>query len=134
MAVAIFLKALPLWVAILILAIINGTLREKALIPAIGTFGGFVASGIILSCCIFSIAFFAAPWYGRLTSSQFWLIGLFWLLLTLIFEFGFGRFGQHKQWAELLQAYTFKGGNIWPIVLVATLVSPWLAARLRGLV
>jgi hypothetical protein len=133
MPVAVLLKALVLWIAIVVLAILNGALREKMLIPAIGTFAGLVASGIILSICIVSVAFFTAPWYSPLPSSQYWLIGLFWLLLTLLFEFSFGRFVQHKDWAQLLQAYTFKGGNIWPVVLAVTFLSPWLAARLRGL-
>jgi len=134
MAVSVWLKALVLWFAILVLAILNGTLREKALIPAVGSFGGFIASGAILSGCIFAVALFAAAWYGQLSSAQWLLVGLFWLLLTLAFEFGFGRLVQHKPWAELLEAYTFKGGNIWPLILVATLISPWLAAKLRGLV
>jgi len=133
MPVAVLLKALVLWIAILVLAILNGTLREKALIPAMGTFGGLFASGIVLSVCIVLVAFLAVPWYRPLASSQYWLIGLFWLLLTVLFEFSFGRFVQHKDWAQLLQAYTFKGGNIWPVVLAVTLLSPWLAARLRGL-
>ena len=132
MPVAVLLKALFLWIGILVLAILNGDLREKALIPAMGTFGALIASGIVLSVCIGLVAFFAAPWYSPLPSSQYWLIGLFWLILTLLFEFSFGRFVQHKDWTELLQAYTFKGGNIWPVVLAVTLLSPWLAARLRG--
>ena len=133
MAVSAWRKAFALWLAILILAMLNGALREEALIPAIGPFGAFIASGTILSGCIFVVAFIAVPWYGRLSSAQWWLIGLFWLLLTLAFEFGFGRFVQHMPWAELLQAYTFEGGNIWPLVLAAALVSPWLAAKWRGL-
>ena len=133
MPIAVLLKALVLWMGILVLAMLNGTLREKALIPAMGTFAGLIASGIVLSACIVLVAYLAAPWYGPLGSSQVWLIGLFWLVLTLFFEFGFGRFVQHKDWAQLLQAYTFKGGNLWPVVLAVTLISPWLGARLRGL-
>jgi hypothetical protein len=130
----VWLKAFALWFGILILAVLNGTLREKILVPAVGTFGAALASGIILSVCVFLVAFAAAPWYGRLPSLQWLLIGLFWLLLSLVFEFGFGRLARHQTWLELLQAYTFKGGNIWPLVLVATLIAPWLSAKWRGLV
>ena len=134
MVISIWVKALALWFIILAIAMINGALREKTLIPLMDAFAGLIASGLILSGCIFLVAFFAANWYGRLRSSQYWVIGMFWLCLTLVFEFGFGRFVQHKDWPDLLSAYTFSGGNIWPIVLVVTLVSPWVAARLRGLV
>jgi len=125
-------KAFVLWLAILLLAILNGALREAVLIPAFGAFAGLIASGVLLSLLVFAVAFAAAPWYGPLPSSQWWLIGALWLLLTVAFEFGFGRLVQHKPWPELLDAYTFRGGNIWPLVLVVVFVSPWLAATLRG--
>jgi hypothetical protein len=126
------MKAMALWFAILPLAILNGMLREHALIPALGSASGFIASGIILSGCIFLVALAAAPWYGALTTRRWWLVGVLWLLLTLLFEFGFGRVVQHRTWAELFEAYRFRGGNLWPVVLAATLVSPWLAAKARG--
>jgi hypothetical protein len=132
MTATILLKVFTVWLTILIIAIINGILRETLLIPSLGAFRALIASGIILSCCIFLLALFATPWYGRLTASQYWIIGFLWLSLTLVFEFSFGRLVQHKSWSELLQPYMFTGGNIWPIVLVITLASPWVAARLRG--
>lgn len=130
---AVLFKVLVVWVTVLLLAVINAALREQALIPAMGAIGGLITSGIILCACIFLVAFLAAPWYGQLRPLQYWVAGLVWLCLTLIFELGFGRFVQHKEWAELFQAYTFKEGNIWPVVLVATLIAPWLTARVRGL-
>ena len=37
-----------------------------------------------------------------------------------------------KYSGELLDAYTFEGGNIWPLVLLATLLAPRLAGRRLG--
>ncbi len=125
---------MALWSAILVLAILNGILREKVLIPALGSFTGFLVSGAVLSFCIFLVAFAAVPWYGPLAIHHWLKVGLFWLLLTLTFEFSFGLFVQNKTWAELFDAYTFRGGNIWPIVLVATFISPWVAAKIRGFI
>lgn len=130
---AVWVKAFALWFAILILAMLNGALREKALIPALGSPGAFAVSGIILSACIFTVAFIAAPWYGRLSTAHWLLVGAFWVVLTLVFEFGFGRLVQNKPWPELFEAYRFKGGNIWPLVLIATLLSPLLAGKWRRL-
>ena len=127
------LKALALWLAILALAIANGLLREKILIPSLGSTTGLVSSGILLSAGILLVAWAGAPWYGSLTSWQWMLVGAFWLGLTLMFEFGFGRLVQHKTWGEMLEAYTFKDGNIWPLVLLVTLVAPWLVAKIKGL-
>ena len=134
MSAAVWAKAGALWLAILVFAMLNGTLREKLLVPSLGSFPALLLSGILLSGCIFVVALLAAPWYGRLPSAQWLALGALWLAMTLAFEFGFGRFVQHKPWAEILEAYTFKGGNLWPAVLVVALISPWLAAKLRALV
>jgi hypothetical protein len=128
----VLLKAIALWVVVLVCAVLNGALREKVLFPAVGSFAGLICSGLILSACIFLVSLLGAPWYGRLHSSQWVLLGLFWVALTMLFEFTFGRLVQHQTWQELLQAYTFKGGNIWPVVLLTTGTSPWVAAKVRG--
>ena len=131
MAFPVTLKVVAWWLAILVLAILNGGLREGFLIPAFGTFTAFIASGLTLSLLILAVAFIAVPSFGALSAAGYWRVGLSWLTMTLVFEFSFGLLVQHKEISELLQAYTFKGGNTWPVVLASTLASPRLAAYLR---
>lgn len=125
-------KSLAVWFGILVFAMVNGAIREKLLIPTFGPFAGQVVSGIALSGFIFLAAVIAVRWVGRLRELHYWMVGLYWLALTLVFEFGFGHWVQHKDWSELLDAYTFQGGNIWPLVLITTLVAPWAAASVIG--
>jgi hypothetical protein len=127
------LKAVAVWAAILVLANLNGLAREFALAPLLGAVGGRLASGVLLCAIIFLVAYVAAPWLGRAGAAQWWGIGALWLGLTLAFEFGIGL-AQQQDLSKLLAAYTFEGGNIWPVVLLAALVAPWLAARSRGLI
>ena len=54
--------------------------------------------------------------------------------MTVMFEFLFGLLVARKSWVDLLQAYDITAGNLWLLVLVVIAVSPFLAARLRGLV
>lgn len=128
------LKSLAVWLVLVVVAILNGTLRERALIPALGRTRGLQVSGVVLSLLIFLVSLLAVPWFGRLGAAQYWLIGAFWLLLTEAFEFGFGRFVERKSWHELLRAYRLVEGNLWLVVLVVTLASPYLAAKARQLV
>ena len=128
----IALKALAVWVGIVMLAVLNGTLREAVLVPKLGTAAGLVLSGVLLSVLILVVAYLSLPWLGARRPVELLGIGLVWLGLTLVFEFSFGRW-QGKSWPEMLEAYTFKGGNIWPVVLVVTAIAPYLAAKLRGL-
>jgi hypothetical protein len=132
MASIAWMKAAACWCVILVLAVMNGAVREKALIPALGSVGGLVASALGLCACIVVVALLTVPWYGPLAPHQWLFVGVFWLLLTLSFEFAFGRIAQHKTWGELFEAYKFRGGNLWPLVLIVTVISPWLAARIRS--
>ena len=132
MLTIVVLKALAIWTGILVLAVANGILRESVLIPGLGTPAALVLSGLLLSALIIGVAYVSLPWLQISLPVQFWLVGFGWLALTLVFEFSFGIW-QGKSWPVLLEAYTFKGGNIWPVVLATTALAPYLAAKLRGL-
>lgn len=125
------IKALAIWAGILVLAVLNGMLREAILIPKLGTSVGLVLSGLLLSTLIFIMAYLALPWFGSRRPADLVGIGIGWLALTLFFEFTFGLW-QGKSVQIMLEAYTFKGGNIWPVVLAVTALAPYLAAKLRG--
>lgn len=126
------LKAAAVWLIILVCAVLNGALREAVLVPRFGQPAGLMASGLLLSVCILGVSVVLVPWFGRLSTARCLQLGLLWLCMTLLFEFGLGRLVQHKSWSELFEAYTFKGGNLWSVVLVITFLAPLIAARLRG--
>lgn len=125
-------KAFATWLLVLALAFANGAAREGLLIPAFGRAAGLLASGILLSSLIVVVALASIRWIGTSGSAEALRVGIFWLLATLAFEFGFGGLVQGKPMAGMLAAYTFQGGNIWPAVLLVTLLAPLLAHRLRG--
>lgn len=125
-------KALVVWLGILILAVANGVLREAVLLPVLGKPEALILSGILLSVLILAVAYLALPWFGRMPAARYFAIGLGWLCLTLVFEFTFGRLAQGKPWPELLEAYAFRDGNLWPVVLLITAAAPYIAARIRG--
>jgi hypothetical protein len=126
------IKATAVWALILVLAILNGALREAVLLPALGKPWGLTLSGLLLAACIVAVALAFVPRIVRQGGVEPWRIGLRWLVLTLVFEFGFGRLVQGRSWDELLQAYTFADGNLWPLVLVVTAVAPSLAVWRAG--
>ncbi|HYG64288.1 MAG TPA: hypothetical protein VEL74_17050 [Thermoanaerobaculia bacterium] len=128
----LLVKSLAVWLLILVLAIINGAFREAVLLPSLGRPLGLVLSGLLLSVCIIVVACFFVPRMARTERLRPLYLGLLWLGLTLGFEFGFGRLVQRRSWPELLEAYTFKDGNIWPIVLVVTFLAPLLAVWWAG--
>lgn len=131
MLIEVALKALVIWAGIVVLAVANGALRESVLIPRFGTRAALVLSGLVLSALIIGVTYLSLPWLQVDRPVQLWLVGVGWLALTLVFEFSFGLW-QGKSWAELLEAYSFKDGNIWLVVLAVTALAPYIAALLRG--
>ena len=125
-------RALAVWLGILALAIANGALRESVLAPMLGRQPALLASGILLSVVILAVAYGSLPWLGAASVANCIGVGLGWLGLTLAFELTFGHLVQGRPWADLLDAYTFRDGNLWPVVLLVTAVAPCVAARIRG--
>lgn len=126
----LMLKSLIAWLVILGLAVANGVLRESVLVPSLGKPIGLGLSGVLLSMAVALVAYVFVRLMKGFSVADGLRIGVLWLLLTLAFEFGFGRYVQHKSWAELLDAYAFTGGNIWPLVLLVTLLAPAAVAML----
>ena len=126
------LKPVLAWLVILGLAIANGILREEVLIPSLGRTSGLILSGVLLCMLVALVAYGLVRLGPGLTVREGARIGVLWLGLTLAFEFAFGRYVQHKSWGELLDAYAFKDGNVWPVVLAVTLLAPPAAAHLQA--
>lgn len=126
------LPSLVIWALILLGAIANGGLREAVLLPRLGTTPAYLLSGVLLALLILTVTLGCIRWLGVHNASQALRTGAFWLLLTLCFEFGFGLLVQGRPWSDLLQAYTFQDGNLWPLVLLVTLFAPLIAVRIRG--
>ena len=126
-------RALMTWFGILILANINGAVREVWLIPALGPTPRqgvehnhpFCAGvpGELADCHLDRSAH----------TRDALLVGVLWLVLTLAFEFLVGHYVFHKPWAELTEDYHVLRGRIWPLVLLVVLFAPLWAGRLRRL-
>ncbi len=121
-------RTVTVWALVLALAVLNGALREAVLVPQLGNPAGQMISGILLIACIAVVTMLASPWLDARSRRQRLVVGFSWLLLTLVFEFTFG-IARGKPMQEILDAYTFTEGNLWPLVLVATCLAPMLLAR-----
>ena len=127
------IKAIGIWLVFVISAILNGVFREKVLVPAIGTSIALPLSGVILAALVFLVTLMLVPFINSSESTVYFVIGFLWVGLTLSFEFFFGRFVAGKSWPEIMQVLNVKKGDLFIFVLAITAVSPWVAAKLRGI-
>lgn len=118
------------WVPMLFIAIANGALRQftfgKAM-PELRAHQLSTAIGaVLIGLYIYSILRIRPPSSGR----QALAIGVLWLLLTVTFEFAFGRLVVHRPWALLFHDYDLCAGRIWVLFLAWITLSPYLFFRL----
>ncbi|MFN7142013.1 MAG: hypothetical protein ACK4UN_22055, partial [Limisphaerales bacterium] len=100
--------------------------------PWLGSVGGRLVSGMTLSALVLILCVLTIRWIAPASAKQLFWIGVLWFICTVTFEFLFGRLVAQKSWDELLAAYTFKGGNLWPLVLLWISFCPSIAFRVRG--
>ena len=126
-------RALTVWFAIVVLANINGAVREFWLVPQLGQTAGRAASTLILCGLILLLTWLTIEWIRPTTGGESWGIGGLWLGLTLAFEFLGGHFVFRKPWPALLEDYDVSRGRIWILVLITVLLAPFWSARGRRL-
>ena len=126
-------KSLLIWLAIIPLAILNGGFREMVINPLIGEKCGLPLSGVLLCGIVFVLCWFYIPRIGRGTAKTYRIIGLWWIILTVLFETGFGLF-IGDSFAELIKAYDITTGNLWLLVVLFTGTAPWLMAKTKKLI
>ncbi|WP_372882651.1 hypothetical protein [Psychromonas sp.] len=131
--ISIVIKAIGIWLVIVIAAIFNGLFREKILTPLIGARFSLPVSGLLLSLLVLSVAFLFIPLLNEQQQSVYFAVGMLWVALTLAFEFLFGHFVLGKSWQEIILVFDFRKGELFVVVLLITAVSPWLAAKARGI-
>ncbi len=126
------LKYTIAWIPMVFIAIANGAVRQLGY--------GKVLNELYahqVSCLTGIMLFLAYTWclslYWPLESSnQALTIGLIWLVLTIAFEFLFGRYAAGASWRKLLHDYNILQARLWILVLVAVLLAPYVVYRMRS--
>ena len=127
------LRAFAVWCGLLVLALINGAVRELWIRSKLGAWGSHFVSSITLSAAILAVAWATIDWVYVADVADAFVAGGFWLVLTLAFEFLAGHYFFRKSWGELLADYNLLRGRLWLLVLLTTALAPFLTAWQRGL-
>lgn len=131
MTLNLFLKAVMIWFVIALFAIANGIFRESFLVPYLGEAAALPASGVTLSLIIFTITYFSFKLIENNSSKTYLLIGIQWVVMTLLFEFVFGHYAVGKSWLELLEVFHLFEGNLFIVALLVSLFSPLIVSKIR---
>lgn len=122
-----YLRALALWPAFIVVAIMNGLFRESVLNRFAGASAGHILSSVMLALLVIVVTFlFMRRPVAEHTTRELWIVGGMWVVLTIAFEFLFGRYVTRSSWDSLLHEYNILAGRAWVLVLAAVAVAPRL--------
>jgi hypothetical protein len=91
---------------------VHGALRAMFLVPVTGDFRARQIGAIAGSFIVLALAYLLIDWVGAESAAGHLLaVGAFWLVLTLGFEFGLGRYGFGYSWQRILEDYDIRQGG-----------------------
>lgn len=126
-----YLQVTFIWIFIIVLlAILSVGFRDYVL----NDFGKLVlpVSEIILSICIFAVAWILIPKIHDCEMRDYIIFGVIWFALTNLFDLCmFIKDG--KGVMELLRTYNFLSGNLWIVVVMTTLHAPIVTVKIKKL-
>lgn len=119
------------WFPMIIIAIGNGLFREKFLANRLSELQAHqlsTASMIVLFGIYVWILF---KIWTPISASQAIIIGLIWLVLTVVFEFLFGHYVAGHSWDKLLHDYNILKGRVWLLVLIWITIAPYIIYQIQ---
>lgn len=126
-------RAVLVWLLLLVLALGGAAFREGVLAPRIGEAAAHVVGTVVVVALFLGVIVLTVGWVvPSMDAGRLLRLGLGWTVLTVAFEFGFGRYVMGHPWSRLLQDYNVFAGRIWVLVLLTLLVGPWLIGRLQS--
>jgi hypothetical protein len=116
------------WFGMMVLAIINGGLRDFAYKTYFGDLAAHQISTVVLIVLLAGYFRFLTSVWPIKSKTQAWIIGVMWFLMTEAFEFGIGLI-EGDSWSTLLHAYNVFAGQVWIFIPLWVLIGPYVFFR-----
>lgn len=127
---SIFFRAFLVWLFIIAAETVHGVLRRLLLVPLVGDLPARQIGVLIGVLLILAVAYHCVGWIAAWSKIQLLGVGVLWVVLTVLFEIGLGRFVLGLPWERLTEDDPTRGGFM-GLGLAFMAFSPLLAARLR---
>lgn len=118
------------WLLMLLLSIINGTIREISYGPLLPELRAHQLSTLSEILLLGILIYHFMRHHPPSSPKQAFLLGLNWATCTVAFEFLFFHFVAGHPWSVLLANYRLQDGRIWIFVLLWLVIAPPLFLHL----
>ena len=128
----IVLKYTIAWMGLVVIAIINGAIREKGYSRLLTELAAHQLSTVIGLILFGGYVLMLTRIWRISSSTQALAIGGIWLVFTIAFEFIFGHFVMGHPWSLLFSDYNLLEGRLWVLVLIWTAIAPYTFYKLQS--
>lgn len=129
----VLVRGLTIWLVIIFAESIHGTLRQLFLAPLIGDFPARRIAFFVGLLLIFGITYLFIRWINAVSVKALLAVGIMWMILTAMFEFGLGIFVMNLSWERMFEDYDISRGGLMGLGLLFMLFAPYLAAKMHGM-
>jgi hypothetical protein len=119
------------WIPMIFIAIANGAIRQFVYGQWVSELAAHQISSATAIVLFFFYTLFLSGRWPFTKANQAWVVGLIWLCLTIAFEFAFGHFVAGQPIDRLAQDYNVAAGRLWPFILAALFLMPYVTFRIR---
>jgi hypothetical protein len=118
-----FRRSMTTWLLMLVVALLNGTIRQLTYGPHLSELAAHQLS-CVTGIATLGLLIFAMSRRWRFQSAEHaWRTGMFWAVLTILFETGLGLMRGLPS-KTLLSDYAFWNGHYWGLVIIFILSAP----------
>lgn len=126
----LYIKSLGIWFILAVSAILVATFRVGILLPAFGEQTAHQLGTILYLVVQFIIIYFFIRKMKLKETKTLLRIGIFWVVITVIFEFVFGHYIIGHSWQKLFADYDLFNGRLWVFVLINNLAAPLIGGKM----
>ena len=120
----LYLKSLGIWFILAVSAIVVATFRVGVLLPPFGEQTAHQVGTLLYLIVQFFIIYFFIKKLKLKEIKTLLGIGIFWVVITVIFEFVFGHYVMGHSWQKLFADYNLFNGRLWVLVLLNNIAAP----------
>jgi hypothetical protein len=126
----LYLKSFGIWVILAISAIAVAVFRNGVLLPPFGEQTAHQVGTLLYLILQFLIIYLFVKKSDLKKYSTLLSVGIYWLVLTIIFEFIFGHYVIGHSWEKLFADYNISEGRLWVLVLINNVTAPLISGKL----
>ncbi len=122
-------RAVLSWFVLLVVAFLNGAVRQLAYPPTLGDFASRQVSTGVGTVALGVAIWFVLRRWPLSRAPQAWATGALWAALTVAFEVALVRGG--GRWDDVIAQYALWKGSLWPLLVLWVLAAPAALSALQ---